>query len=190
MSVFKKVDVPEGQSGEWKISRFKPEGLYAQMHNIKYPERQLIIGDTYTKLTYRGNVIMSDTPAELNDLRPLQVHLVGRILINGLGLGVALQGALDRPEVEHVTVIELSKDVISLVCQHYLARYGNKLTIIYADALEWTPPKGSRYDTVWHDIWPDICGDNYESMKKLHRKYGKRCDWQGSWCEEEVKNAQ
>jgi len=191
MSVFNKVDVPEGQSGEWKVSRFKPEGLFAEMHNIKYPRRQLTIGDTYTKLTHHGDVVMSDTPAELRDLRQLGQNLRGRILINGLGLGVALQGALDEKEVYHVTVIELSRDVISLVGQHYMARYGNKLlTIIHADAMDWIPPKGLRYNTVWHDIWPTICGDNYESMKKLHRKYGKRCNWQGSWCKKEVKNAQ
>lgn len=190
MSTFKKVDVPEGQSGTWKVSRFKPEGFWAELHNIKQPKRQLVIGEIYTKLTNGDSSVMSDTPAELNDLWPLGRHLRGQILINGLGLGVALQGALDEPEVEHVTVIELSKDVIALVGQHYITRYGDRLTIIYADALEWTPPKGSRYNTVWHDIWNNICGDNYESMKKLHRKYGKKCDWQDSWCKEEVKNAQ
>ena len=32
-----------------------------------------------------------------------------------------------------------------------------------------------------HDIWDDICLDNLETMATLHRKYGRRCDWQGSW---------
>jgi hypothetical protein len=34
---------------------------------------------------------------------------------------------------------------------------------------------------VWHDIWLDLCTDNLEGMGKLHRKYGRRTDWQGSW---------
>lgn len=190
MNLFRKVDVPEGQSGTWQISRFKPEGLGATLHNIKQPGRAIVVGDTYTKLTDNGNIIMSDTPAELKDLWPLKTHLEGHVLINGLGLGVALQGALDEPNVKHVTVIELSRDVISLVAQHYITRYGDKLTIVHADAFDWTPPKNTRYNAVWHDIWSDICGDNYESMKKLHRKYGRRCDWQGSWCRDFVKSIQ
>ena len=102
---------------------------------------------------------------------------------------VQLRTSLDKPEVEHVTVVELSKDVIALVAGHYKARYGDRLTVVHADALDWKPPKGARYDAVWHDIWPDICGDNWETMKRLHRKYGRRCDWQNSWCRYQVKEA-
>ena len=60
-----------------------------------------------------------------------------------------------------------------------------KLNIICADALEWKPPKGTRYNAVWHDIWDNICGDNLDDMKKLHRKYGRRTNWQGSWCRDQ-----
>ena len=54
-----------------------------------------------------------------------------------------------------------------------------------ADALEYKPPRGEQYDVVWHDIWPNICTDNLPEMHKLHRKYGRRCNWQGSWCRAE-----
>lgn len=189
MQTFRKVDVPEGCSGNWKVSRFTPEGFSAGLHNLKQPGRQLTPGETYTSLACKGEVVMSDTPAEIVDLYSLYRHLHGRMLLNGLGLGVALQGALDKPEVEHVTVVELSKDVIALVAGHYKARYGDRLTVVHADALDWKPPKGARYDAVWHDIWPDICGDNWETMKRLHRKYGRRCDWQNSWCRYQVKEA-
>ena len=62
-----------------------------------------------------------------------------------------------------------------------------RVTIINADAFEWKPPKDQRYDVVWHDIWDNICGDNLPEMTKLHRKYGKKTDWQGSWCKYECK---
>lgn len=190
MDKFRKVDVPEGESGEWKVSCFTPEGFSAQLHNLKQPGRQLVVGETYTQLTHCGDVVMSDTPAEINDLWPFNRHLRGRLLINGLGLGVVLQGALDTRAVLHVTVIELSASVIALVARHYEARYGSeRLNIINADALDWAPPKGVRYDAVWHDIWDNICGDNWEPMKKLHRKYGRRCAWQDSWCRALVKRA-
>lgn len=187
MATFRKVDVPEGKSGDWEVARFVPEGFTAAVHNLKQPGRALTPGETYTELTHHGGVVMSDTPAEIRDLYPLLGHLRGRLLINGLGLGVALQGALDKPEVEHVTVVELSEDVIALVAGHYKARHGDRLTVVHANAFEWQPPKGARWDAVWHDIWPNICGDNWEAMKALHRKYGRRCDWQDSWCRYQVR---
>jgi hypothetical protein len=60
--------------------------------------------------------------------------------------------------------------------------YGDRVEIIQADAFSWKPPKNIRYGMVWHDIWPNICGDNYPEMKTLHRRYGRKADWQGSWC--------
>ena len=189
MKIFRKVDVPEGCSGAWEVSRFIPQGPEAFLHNLKQPSRMVVEGETYTKLTCNGQVIMSDTPAEIRDHYPLLGRLRGRLLFNGLGIGVALQGALDKPEVEHVTVVELSEDVIALVAGHYQAQYGDRLTVIHADALTWQPPKNVRYNAVWHDIWPNICGNNYKTMKTLHRRYGGRCDWQDSWCRYQVKRA-
>jgi len=49
------------------------------------------------------------------------------------------------------------------------------------NAFEWKPPKGFHLDYVYHDIWDDLCADNLEGMKKLHRKYGKWTDNQMSW---------
>ncbi len=186
---FRKVDVPEGESGPWKVARFTPEGFSAVLFNAKNPARALKPGETYTQLTRNGTVVMSDTPAEIRDHYSLAGHLRGRLLFNGLGLGVAMQGALDQPEVDHLTVVEISSNVLSLVASHYMTRYGNRLTIVHADALEWKPPPSVRYDAVWHDIWDDICGDNWPSMMKLHRKYGRRCDWQDSWCRDKIRSA-
>lgn len=102
--------------------------------------------------------------------------------MNGLGLGLIVGCMLEKEQVNHVTVIEISAEVIELVGTHYLKKYGDRLTIIHADALEYKPSKGQRFNTVWHDIWPTICSDHLPDMHKLHRKYGRRCDWQGSWC--------
>jgi spermidine synthase len=102
----------------------------------------------------------------------------GHVLINGLGLGVCLKAVLEKKEVIKVTVIEKSEDVIKLVAPSF---QDDRVEIINADAFEYKPPKGVVYDVVWHDIWQDICTDNLEQMKKLHRKYGRKCKWQGSW---------
>lgn len=186
--IFRTVDVPEGNSGDWTVSRFSPLPTSRDLHNFRHPLRT--IGDgPYTKLSHRCSVVMSDTPAEIRDLWPLRLHLKGRVLLNGLGLGVALQGALEHRDVDFVTVVEISVDVISLVGEHYQQRYGGRLTIIEADAMTWKPPTGVRFDAVWHDIWPDICGDYWPGMQVLHRRYGRRCDWQGSWSREAIRRA-
>lgn len=125
---------------------------------------------------------MSDTPDEIRDLYPIVWKAQGHVLINGLGLGVVLQACLQKEDVTRATVIEISPDVIALVAPHYREKYGDRFEVIQADALAWKPPKGVRYGAVWHDIWDTICWENLESMKLLHRRYGRRADWQGSWC--------
>ena len=58
------------------------------------------------------------------------------------------------------------------------------------DALQFMP-RGMKFTVVWHDIWNHICSDNLPDMHKLHRKYGRRTDWQGSWarhlCERQMR---
>ncbi len=180
-----KVTVPEGNSGAWSVTKFtvgKEEAEFERLRSLFSSNhgRGVPVG-TYTRLTRGGDVIMSDTPDEIRDHAYMISNAVGHILINGLGLGVVLQACLRKPEVIHATVIEQSEDVISLVAPHYTEMFGERLEIINADAYEWKPPKGVRYGAVWHDIWDNICEDNLEGMKKLHRKYGRKCDWQGSW---------
>lgn len=178
------VEVPEGVSGDWKVSRFTVsakasafDSIRALGHGGRYtPE------GTYTRLTRNGSVIMSDTPNERRDHYEPVDRATGNILINGLGLGMVLNACLLKPEVTHATVIELSQDVIDLVGPYYINKFGaNRLTIIQASAYDFQPPKGVVYDMVWHDIWDDICTDNLSEMTRLHRKYGRRCKWQGSW---------
>ncbi|KKM07620.1 hypothetical protein LCGC14_1732060 [marine sediment metagenome] len=184
------VDIPEGENGDWKITRFKVSEKDAKFHNLRCSismggasrGRDIDAGD-YTQLTRRGKLIMSDTPAEKEDHMEFICKAKGNVLINGLGMGWTIEVLLRLPQVTSITVIEISQDLIDLVGPHYHKKdKTGKLNIVCADAFEWKPPKGTRYNAVWHDIWDDICGDNLDSMKKLHRKYGRRTDWQGSWC--------
>ena len=194
----RKVDVPEGESGNWQVARFEVTKKDAELHNLRESFRngRFISPGTYTRLTRNGYLVMSDTPAELRDHS--KVVRVTRqsyrseshsVLINGLGLGVVLQAILDDPSIEYLTVIEKSTDVIKLVAPHWEARYGDRLAVIHADAFKWQPPKWERYCVVWHDIWDNITSDNLPEMHRLHRKYGRRCDWQGSWCRRECEQA-
>lgn len=181
------VDVPEGESREWKIERFRVSKEDAKWHNMMESIRgrgRTIHPGKYTRLMRSRDVVMSDTDSEKRDHRAAVICARGTILINGLGLGMVLSACLLKPEVEMAFVVEKSEDVIALVGGHYRSKFNGRLQIIHDDALEFTPPKGVRFGMVWHDIWDNICADNLPEMGALHRRYGKRADWQGSWCKD------
>lgn len=179
------VTLPEGTSGNWRIERFTISKEDTMLALFGYGSRAPRPG-TYTRLMRGGQIVMSDTPAEMHDHYEPVRRARGRVLINGLGLGMVLQACLEKSEVEHVVVVELSEDVISLVAPHYQERYGDRLTIVNADAYTWKPVD-ARYAVAWHDIWDDLCVDNLEGMARLKRKYARRVDWQGCWAQAEVR---
>lgn len=192
-----KVDIPEGTVGSYSIEKFtvseREEILGRLQSAISFSSLgRYVPAGTYTRLTHTIEndllsfqvLVMTDTPDEVQDHWEPIYNAKGHCLVNGLGLGVVVNGMLMNKKVSRVTVIEIAPEVIELVAPHYQKKYGDRIEVIEADALTWTPPKGVRYDIVWHDIWTHICEDNLPEMKALHRKYGRRCDWQGSWARE------
>lgn len=181
------VAVPEGSSGPWRIERFtvtEQEARSFRSMMLAGAGRGIEPG-TYTKLVHkRRGIVMSDTPAERRDHMFFVNAATGHVLINGLGIGMCLNAVLQKPDVTKVTVVELDEDVIALSGPHYLA--DPRVEIVHCSAYDYQPPKGVRYGAVWHDVWDDICSDNYDAMKSLHRKYARRADWQGSWSRPEV----
>jgi len=172
-----KVSVPTGRSGDYEVSRFvvrenDRKALYYALHGRPVP-----MGE-YTRLTNNGKVIMSDTPAEIHDHADIIRRATGRVLLNGLGLGVVLQAIISKPGVSHIDIVEISEDVIHLVAPSYPQ---NHVHIYHGDAFTIKWPRGTRWDVIWHDIWENICPDNSPEMVRLHRKYAGRCSWQGSW---------
>lgn len=183
-----KVDVPEGVIGDWSIQKFEVSKESADSFNLRQainPHRgfRVIYPGVYTKLVHSNEIVMSDTPAEIEDFLPFLRRAEGNVLLNGLGLGCLLQALLRKDDVEHVTVIEKSTEVINLVYEHYLDKYSAyNFHVINDDALTYKFDKHETFDCVFHDIWNDICDDNLEEMKTLHRKYGRKCHHQESWC--------
>lgn len=186
-----KVSVPEGRSGPWEIVRYTIEenDPALMIHNLREmfnPGRGLrtIPPGTYTKLNHdRRGVVMSDTPAEIYEHMSVLRQIERReslksVLINGLGIGVTLQAAIRRPDIESIDVVEISEDVLKLVAPHY---DDPRVTYHCADAYTVKWPVGKKWDIAWFDIWDDICIDNLEGMAKLHRRYCKRVSWYDSW---------
>lgn len=176
-------EVPDGEAGRWKVESFAISEDQARLENLRHGMRgagwAMVRPGTYKRLTVNGSVMMSNTPMERLTNAWIIRHATGRVLINGLGLGCVLTAILKKPDVTEVWVVEKYQEVIDLVWPTFAADPRCKL--IHADALEYCPPKGVRFDVVWHDIWIDICEDNIPQMKKLHYRYGTRCRMQASW---------
>lgn len=179
------VSAPDGQSpcGKIKIDTFTVSEDDAKFHNIRARGRGSIYPGTYKRLTINGDTVMSNTPMEVRTNMEANRRAHGRVLINGLGLGMLVEKMLTKPEVEHITVIEKNPEVIALVSPVF--ENNERVTIIEADAFSYKPPKGETYQLVWHDIWTFICADNLPEMHTLHRKYGRRAEYQMSWAREE-----
>jgi len=185
------VSIPEGTKGHWRVERFQvdqSDSNMSKMRAIVGGGRGYIPPGTYTQLIHaKRGVVMSDTPDERRDHRLAVQKSHGHVLINGLGIGMVLAAILKKTEVEHITVVEIDPDVIDLVGPHYSS---DRVDIIECDAFDYKPPKGVHYGAVWHDIWDTICSDNLTEMTRLKRKYGRRADWQGCWCEDQCRYQQ
>lgn len=176
-----KVALPEMENEGWAIQHFEVKETSWKRTYYALQGRPVYPGN-YTRLIRKsggaGDLVMSDTPAEIRDHLEIIHAARGRVLIHGLGLGMCLGAVLKNAEVTHVDVVELSQDLIDLVGPHY---QDPRVTIHQGDALTFKFPAGTRWNVVWHDIWDTICADNWEDMKKLRRRYGHRCDWQECW---------
>ena len=199
LSEYRVDELPEGERGNIKIERFEVSRVAADTQSLQClmqgNARMIVPPGVYTRLIQGGWIVwMSDTPFEIRTQYPLfksvsyehdKTKQPPTVLLHGLGLGVALKGCILNG-AEHVTVIEKNPDVVALSGAFWEKQYPGKVTIIEADSLEWKPGRGERWDLVWHDIWPNISVDNKDGMSKLHRRYGRRCKWQDSWCRKDV----
>jgi len=151
--------IPAAQSGEYRIEKYRG----------------------YTRL-WKGDLqIMIDSPKEAADLAEFREKVHGDVLINGLGIGFALEMALDKSTVDLVVVNEISKDVINLVGPYFV---DNRLTINHADAFAARLPKDMMFDIIWHDICFTEQDMTFFRLCELHACYTKRLKkggWQCSW---------
>lgn len=182
-------DLPEASCGSFYIEKHTVTEADADVGRL-YSFNPNSMGrytpaGTYTGLKQGSTLWMSDTPDERCDhVEPVQ-RAKGTCLVGGLGIGLVVNAMLLKPEVERVIVVEIQKEVIHLVAPHYYKKFGEeRLDVIHADVLEWKPPRDVRFEVCWWDIWANICSDNLPEMTKLHRRFGRHAEWQGSWSRE------
>lgn len=191
-SYFSDLPIKDGKSGNWtldtyEITQGKAETLALRAQHTDNPDEYIPPG-FYRRLSHCGEVVMSNTPMEIRTCADFVEQATGRVLINGLGLGMVLHAILQKIDVTHVTVIEKEQDVINLVARTF--NHDSRVEIIHADAMEYCPPAGVVYDVVWNDIWPEFAISNLDGMKRLETKYLNICNWQDSWgkqqCEQQL----
>lgn len=192
-----KVDLRLGKSGDVELREIvvsEADARFDALRSVIGGHGRCVPAGVYTGLYRRGSLWMSDTPSEIRDHLGAILEARRRggvVLMSGLGLGMAAAAMLaprdpktpaaHERKVERVVVVEIDADVIRLVGEQLEDRFGARIEIIEEDIWRWKPPSGSRYSVVWHDIWPNLCVDNLAEMGRLHRRFARRSDWQGSW---------
>jgi hypothetical protein len=186
---FGTVTVPDGTRGPWTIDTITlTEGdvMLENLRAIRDGNAYLCCPPgTYRRLRHRNRgVVMSNTPMEIRTARAAHHDANGNVLINGLGLGMVLEGVLSVPQVTNVKVVEIDPDLIALVGPHFAA--DPRVSIVQGDAREYKPARGEQYTYVWHDIWDTIDAENLPEMGRLLRKWSRRAANQGCWSRPEA----
>jgi len=157
-----------------------------QMYNFRnsWLTRGLKADFPYIRLKMNGKgIMMSDTPMERNTNHDFIRKANGDVIIFGLGLGLVILPLLKKKNVKSVLVVELYQDLIDLVYPILKSHDAeNKLSVIQGDCFEIhkSIPKEQKFDSVYGDIWIEICTDNYEEMKVLTKNWKNRINRENS----------
>jgi hypothetical protein len=162
----KYTPLPLGSSGKFRIEQhLHPAGSQMFVVSMRealfsgLPKTDLTLSLPYLeqKLSDTDNGIwMTNLPCELVQMwRDFANHAYGRVLIGGLGLGVATSMCLRRPLVRTVTTVERSPDVIKLNAINAPGSgYFRTDLCVQADLFEYLKlVKSDQYDCALLDIW-------------------------------------
>jgi hypothetical protein len=150
-------EIPAQQVGKYEIIK-KPIGRGQSLDmegTFGYDEAVFLEPTTITVLREKGKpeeeVIMSDAPMEYYSMWELVARTRGpKVLLGGLGLGILANLLASRPDIEEITVIEISPEIIQMV-KPYLHP---KVRVVRGDFLN--PPSeicNEHFDTVICDIY-------------------------------------
>ena len=179
---YRNIRIPEIKRGRWELRK------------EKYPAyRGVIAADMIMENGFReipplgffkedfefpavledGNEWMTLTPVDLDTSDEAIERAHGRVVTFGLGLGYYAYMVSEKENVESITVVEKSSDVIALFKEYVLPQFSHpeKVVIVNEDAFEYakhTMPK-EDFDVAFVDTWRDASdgAPMYERMKRL-----------------------
>ncbi len=118
---------------------------------------------------FRGKIWrnwMVDDPPHWRAMEIYAEHSKGRVLTTGLGLGLYLQAMKNNHNIESVTIVERSEEVIRLV-KPYLPVLPN-MNIIVGDFYEFIEKDNTLWDTIMVDLW--VSRDREEKLRLYHHE--------------------
>lgn len=179
---YKNIKLHNIKDGNWeiKIEEYKPyQAIICD---------DMIIKDDFTEIpplgffteSFRfpailenGNEWMTLTPVDLDTCEEAIEAAKGKVVTFGLGLGYYAYMVSEKKDVDSITVVELSNDVINLFKAHILPQMpnGHKINIVNADAFEYAEKimPEENFDFAFVDIWRDASdgAPMYEKMRRL-----------------------
>ena len=179
---YKNIKLPDVKLGNWE---FKNEAYEPYRAVICH---DMIINDDFSEIPplgffserflfpavlEDGNEWMTLTPVDTDTSREAIGKARGRVVTFGLGLGYFAYMASRKSDVESVTVVELSPDVIKLFKEEILPffEHPEKIRIVNSDAFEYAEMVMPRehFDFAFVDTWRDASDGlpMYERMKAL-----------------------
>ena len=179
---YKKIKIKGIKNADWELK----EELYPAYRGVICDD--MIIKDDFTEIPplgfftedfsfpavlEGGNEWMTLTPVDLDTCEEAIAKARGKVVTFGLGLGYFAYMASEKCEVESVTVIELSSDVIKLFEENLLPQmeHRDKIRIICADAFEYAEKvmPNEHFDLAFVDTWRDASdgAPMYRKMKAL-----------------------
>jgi hypothetical protein len=180
----------EGQVGDFRLDKFEIT------HQNRPFTCDIPVGK-YIRLMDKYDCIMSDTLMEMRTNREVVDRANGDVFMAGLGIGLIVLPMQEKGEVRSITILEKYAQVIELVAGQL--PLNGKVKIIQGDVFTYEFPRGTKYDTIYFDIWNNINSDIYKKeMKLLKKKYKKylrpvrenRKVYMGCWAEAEAKKAE
>lgn len=196
---FQNIRIPSAKLGRWelKTEELLPFEPFVANDFIITKDRRMIPQIGFFKTAYpfpavleNGREWMTLQPNEMVTTTPAIRAAHGRVLTFGLGLGYFAYHAAEKPEVESVTVVDISDDVISLFREHILPQFPHKekVRLVKCDAFQFAREQmADHFDFVFADIWHDA-GDGREPYLKMKEIAAEHPDIDFSfWLEDTIK---
>lgn len=156
------------------MAAFRGGSAYAEVYTLKPGKYAKLVDKKFHE------IVMSDTPMELETNAEFISAARGSVMIGGLGLGLVLLAIQKKPEVTRILVVEKEQELIERISRQL--PLNSKVEVVQGDILSFETKE--KFDTLYFDIWNNICGDNWNDMKKLHARYRKNKApgaWMDSW---------
>ena len=121
------------------------------------------------------NEWMTLTPIDIDTCDEAIRAARGRVITFGLGLGYYAYMVSNKDDVESITVVDKSEEVISIFKKHILPQFPNaeKVNLVCADAFEYAEKimPSEEYDYAFVDTWRDASdgAPMYLRMKPLEK---------------------